>query len=145
MSPPLLEAHLSAAGRISRLAVGTALVPTQTVYRVPEDTTQDYHVEGLPFGTRGGLLVRHQFPATGEYAHYFLPDMDAATGDLPALQALASELGVVFMKSPLPSGSYTVDHTASVVLIDPQGRLAGLIRPPFDAARIAADLRTLSK
>ena len=41
--------------------------------------------------------------ATGEYAHYFLPDMDAATGDLPALQALASELGVVFMKSPLPS------------------------------------------
>ena len=64
MSPPLLEAYLSAAGRISRLAVGTALAPTQTVYRVPEDATQDYHVEGLPFGTRGGLLVRHEFPAT---------------------------------------------------------------------------------
>ena len=73
MSPPLLEAYLSAAGRISRLAVGTALAPTQTVYRVPEDTTQDYHVEGLPFGTRGGLLVRHQFPATGEYALKVIP------------------------------------------------------------------------
>jgi mono/diheme cytochrome c family protein len=73
MSPPLLEAYLSAAGRISRLAVGTALTPTQTVYRVPEDATQDYHVEGLPFGTRGGLLVRHQFPATGEYALKVIP------------------------------------------------------------------------
>jgi mono/diheme cytochrome c family protein len=73
MSPPLLEAYLSAAGRISRLAVGTALAPTQTVYRVPEDATQDYHVEGLPFGTRGGLLVRHQFPATGEYALKVVP------------------------------------------------------------------------
>jgi mono/diheme cytochrome c family protein len=73
MSPPLLEAYLSAAGRISRLAVGTALAPTQTVYRVPEDATQDYHVEGLPFGTRGGLLVRHQFPANGEYALKVIP------------------------------------------------------------------------
>jgi len=73
MSPPLLEAYLSAAARISRLAVGTALAPTQTVYRVPEDATQDYHVEGLPFGTRGGLLVRHQFPATGEYALRVIP------------------------------------------------------------------------
>ena len=73
MSPPLLEAYLSAAGRISRLAVGTALAPTQTVYRVPEDATQDYHVEGLPFGTRGGLLVRHQFPATGEYVLKVIP------------------------------------------------------------------------
>ena len=73
MSPPLLEAYLSAAGRISRLAVGTALAPTQTVYRVPEDTTQDYHVDGLPFGTRGGLLVHHQFPATGEYALKVIP------------------------------------------------------------------------
>jgi len=73
MSPPLLEAYLSAAGRISRLAVGTAPAPTQTVYRVPEDTTQDYHVEGLPFATRGGLLVGHQFPATGEYAVKVVP------------------------------------------------------------------------
>jgi hypothetical protein len=73
MSPPLLEAYLSAAGRLSRLAVGTAFAPTQTVYRVPEDATQDYHVEGLPFGTRGGLLVRHQFPATGEYAIKVVP------------------------------------------------------------------------
>ena len=34
---------------------------------VPFDTTQDYHLEGLPIGTRGGLVVHHNFPADGEY------------------------------------------------------------------------------
>ena len=37
------------------------------VYRTPEDTSQDYHIEGLPFGTRGGMLVKHVFPSDGEY------------------------------------------------------------------------------
>jgi len=67
LSPALLEAYLSAAGKISRLAVGIVDQPTQTVYRVAEDTTQNYHVEGLPFGTRGGTLIEHYFPADGEY------------------------------------------------------------------------------
>ena len=73
MSPSLLEAYLSAAGRISRMAVGSSASQTQVVYRVPEDFTQDYHVEGLPFGTRGGILVRHLFPADGEYALKVIP------------------------------------------------------------------------
>jgi hypothetical protein len=68
ISPALLEAYMSAAGKIARLAVGDVSAASQVVYPVPEDTTQDYHVEGLPFGTRGGMLVRHQFPADGEYA-----------------------------------------------------------------------------
>jgi uncharacterized protein DUF1592/uncharacterized protein DUF1588/uncharacterized protein DUF1587/uncharacterized protein DUF1585/uncharacterized protein DUF1595 len=67
LSPALLEAYLSAAARISRLAVGTATAPTQVTYRVAEDTTQNYHVEGLPFGTRGGLSIDHTFPADGKY------------------------------------------------------------------------------
>ncbi len=67
LSPALLEAYLSAAGKISRLALGFVDSPSQTVYRVAEDTTQNYHVEGMPFGTRGGILVDHYFPADGEY------------------------------------------------------------------------------
>ena len=67
LSPALLEAYLSAASRISRVAMGTATSPTQVTYRVAEDTTQNYHVEGLPFGTRGGLEIEHTFPADGEY------------------------------------------------------------------------------
>jgi hypothetical protein len=68
LSPALLEAYISAAGKISRLAVGNVTSPTQTVYNVPVDTTQNYHVEGLPFGTRGGTIIRHEFPVDGEYA-----------------------------------------------------------------------------
>src|SRR6185503_9962065 len=51
----------------SRLAVGTAAAPTQVTYRVAEDTTQNYQVEGLPFGTRGGLAIDHTFPSDGKY------------------------------------------------------------------------------
>ena len=67
LSPALLDAYLSAASRIARVAVGTATAPTQVTYRVAEDTTQNYHVEGLPFGTRGGLEIDHTFPSDGTY------------------------------------------------------------------------------
>jgi Protein of unknown function (DUF1592)/Protein of unknown function (DUF1588)/Protein of unknown function (DUF1587)/Protein of unknown function (DUF1585)/Protein of unknown function (DUF1595) len=66
-SPALLDAYLSAAGRISRTALGTATATTQANYRVADDATQNYHIEGLPFGTRGGLSVEHTFPADGTY------------------------------------------------------------------------------
>jgi hypothetical protein len=67
LSPALLEAYLSAAARVSRVAIGTEAAPTQVTYSVAADATQSYHLEGLPFGTRGGLLIRHEFPANGTY------------------------------------------------------------------------------
>ena len=67
ISSTLVEAYVTAAQKISRLALGGAEDPTLVVYRTREDTTQDYHIEGLPFGTRGGLLVEHLFPSDGEY------------------------------------------------------------------------------
>ncbi|MBZ5675656.1 MAG: DUF1592 domain-containing protein [Acidobacteriia bacterium] len=67
LSPALMEAYLSAAGKISRLAVGDVSAPTQAVFEVPADTAQNYHIEGLPFGTRGGILIKYQFPADGDY------------------------------------------------------------------------------
>src|SRR5437899_10077334 len=68
MSPALMEAYLSAAGKISRLAIGDVSGASQVVFDVPPDTAQNYHVEGLPFGTRGGMLIPYQFPADGEYS-----------------------------------------------------------------------------
>ena len=67
MSPALMEAYLSAAGKISRLAIGDVNAPTQAVFEAPADTAQNHHIEGLPFGTRGGMLIKHEFPADGEY------------------------------------------------------------------------------
>ncbi len=66
-SPALLEAYLSAAGKISRLAIGSETAPTLAVFDTPHDTSQNEHIEGLPFGTRGGMLIEHEFPADGEY------------------------------------------------------------------------------
>lgn len=69
VSPALMERYLGAASKISRMAVGdTAIAASEKVYAVPNDLTQDHHVEGLPFGTRGGVLIRHHFPVDGEYS-----------------------------------------------------------------------------
>jgi hypothetical protein len=67
-SPALLESYLTAAGRISALAVGdSGIGPGSQTYHVRGDASQVEHVEGLPLGTRGGLLVRPTFPLDGEY------------------------------------------------------------------------------
>ena len=68
LSPTLMERYLSAAQKISRLAVGS-LVPTpgSEVLVVPVDLTQEGHFDGLPFGTRGGTAFSHNFPTDGEY------------------------------------------------------------------------------
>lgn len=66
-SPALLEAYLSAAGYVSRLALGSDTSPTLAVFDAAPDTSQNEHVLGLPFGTRGGMLIEHEFPSDGEY------------------------------------------------------------------------------
>src|SRR3989440_231530 len=68
ISPSLIESYVSAAMKISRRAVGDrTLTPTQITYAAPGGLVQDKHIEGLPLGTRGGLLVRHTFPLDAEY------------------------------------------------------------------------------
>ena len=68
LSPTLLESYVSAAEKISRLAVGgPSLSPGGATVRLRPDLTQEKHVEGLPIGTRGGALVPHTFPVDGEY------------------------------------------------------------------------------
>jgi hypothetical protein len=69
VSPALLDRYMSAAGKISRVAVGDPALRTAVkVYTVNRELVQtDRMSEELPFGTRGGLAVRHYFPADGEY------------------------------------------------------------------------------
>jgi len=67
-SPSLLERYMSASWNISRLAVGDpAIGPSSTVYRARADLSQNEHIDGLPLGTRGGIVVKHNFPLDGEY------------------------------------------------------------------------------
>jgi hypothetical protein len=68
LSPTLLESYVSAAEKISRLAVGRpSLSVGGTTVRTRPDITQEGHIDGLPIGTRGGALVSHAFPVNGEY------------------------------------------------------------------------------
>ena len=68
VSPVLLERYVAAAGKISRLAIGdTGMPDRQEKYVVAGDLTQNRHIEGLPFGTRGGALIEHYFPVDAEY------------------------------------------------------------------------------
>ena len=68
VSPALMERYLSASDKISALAIGDpAMAPIDTSYRPAADSTHTQHVEGLPLGTRGGMLIHHTFPVDGDY------------------------------------------------------------------------------
>ena len=85
----------------------------------------------------------------GEYAHAFHKDTLAATADIPALEDFAKSISMVFAKVPaeegMPADQYSVDHSASMAVLDPQGRMSGLIQPPLDPAAIARDMAALTE
>jgi hypothetical protein len=68
VSPLLIQGYVSAATKISRLAVGDPETSAdKATYRIPRGLTQADHIEGLPLGTRGGMVIQHVFPLDGEY------------------------------------------------------------------------------
>jgi hypothetical protein len=68
VSPSLQEHYLSAAAKISALAVGDPDIgPRSETYRIRQDLSQNQHIEGLPLGTMGGTSVRQNFPLDGDY------------------------------------------------------------------------------
>jgi len=78
-SPLLLERYLTVGLRVAAMAVGdTKLSPRATEYRPRLDLSQNRWIEGLPYGTRGGLVAEHYFPTDAEYE--IRPDLWRATG-----------------------------------------------------------------
>ena len=69
VSPVLMERYMSAASKVSSLAIGDRSIPAVAeTYRVPPKVSQDDRQnDDLPFGSRGGIAVRHPFPLDGEY------------------------------------------------------------------------------
>lgn len=109
----------------------------------------------LPESTRPRLLFvsvdpeRDTIEKLGEYAHGFHKDTLAATADLPSLETFTKSLSLVFAKVPLgddaAANHYTIDHSAALVVLDPQGRMAGVIQPPLKPKAIAEDLIALTR
>lgn len=110
--------------------------------------------ETIPESTRPRVLFVSVDPERdtpdriGEYAHGFHRDTLAATADVPSLEAFVKSLSLVFMKVPTadgaPADQYSIDHSATLAVLDPQGRMAGVVQPPLVPAAIAADLATLT-
>ena len=116
--------------------------------------------EALPASTRPRVLFVSVDPERdtperlGEYAHAFHRDTLAATADIPSLESFTRSLSMVFAKVPLdpdmPDGPYTIDHSASLAVLDPQGRMAGVVSGRLlgaetpDPDAIAADLLRLT-
>jgi cytochrome c551/c552 len=68
ISPSLIQGYVASAMKISRLAVGDRTrIPSQITYAAPAGLSQDRHIDGLPLGTRGGMIFRHTFPLDAEY------------------------------------------------------------------------------
>ncbi|MBW3550069.1 MAG: SCO family protein [Proteobacteria bacterium] len=85
----------------------------------------------------------------GQYAHAFHQDTLAATADIPVLQDFARSISMVFAKVPpaegAPADQYSVDHSASIAVLDPRGRMSGVIQAPFEPLAIAADMASLTE
>lgn len=82
--------------------------------------------------------------ALAEYAAFFNKDTLTATAGEPQLGEFTRALGLVYMKVP-QGDTYTMDHSSTLALLNPNAEFAGIIRPPLDPQAIARDLLTLSK
>lgn len=78
------------------------------------------------------------------YVGHFGAGITGLTGSADALAALAAQLGLAYVKVPGPTpADYTMDHSAALVLLDPQARIAAYFQPPFKADTLASDLARL--
>ncbi len=73
----------------------------------------------------------------GAFDHRFI----GLHGDRTALAPLLRSLNAIAVRQDLPGGGYTMDHSATLYLLDTRGRLVAVFSPPFSAARLSADLR----
>lgn len=87
---------------------------------------------------------RDQPEQLASYVHYFNPDFLAATAQEPELARVTRELGIAYAKVPgKTADDYTMDHSAALVLLDPQVRVAGYFTPPLRVEALTTDLAQL--
>jgi protein SCO1/2 len=138
-------------GRWTMLAFGYASCPdvcplTMATFRdLRARLAASGHADTVRFVLVSVDPERDALPALKEYVRYFDPAFRGATGPHAALQQLTSQLGVVYRRADAGSAlGYLVDHSATLVLLDPQARLAAIFGAPHDPAAIARDLAALA-
>jgi hypothetical protein len=146
VNPGLMQAYVRAADKIARQALGDPHAPPVMVkYDVPKVVNQMRHIDGAPFGTRGGTAVVHQFPADGEYTfnadlyYYYLGELIG--GNLPeSLQGQELEISIdgarvaSFVIDPLLEGNTGTLVTPPVYVKAGPRRLAAAFVTKADGA-----------
>jgi len=79
------------------------------------------------------------------YLDAFSKDFIGLRGDSQALSPLLKSLGAIAVRQPLPDGGYTMDHSATLYLLDTHGRLAAVFSPPFETTKLIADLASVAR
>ena len=75
---------------------------------------------------------------------YFDPEFVGLTGaDQPAIEALAAKLGVAVVIAPKSDGTYTVDHSGAIFVVNPDGKVAAILNGPFTVEALHADFRRI--
>ena len=89
---------------------------------------------------------RDSLERLSEYVTYFNPAFLGATGPEPALQKLTKPLGILYERVETEDSAmgYVMDHSASIILVDPQGRFHAYFSPPHDPEMMASDFLTIS-
>ena len=119
ISPALIEGYATAAAKISRLAVGDPAIGLDRVtYRPSGDLSQEAHVDGLPLGTRGGMMVRHTFPRDAEYDLQIGPGRTGGIGAVVSTRAEDLDVtidgvridlqGKTQLRLPISAGPHTI-------------------------------------
>jgi len=125
VSPSLVQGYVSAAMKISRQAVGDrTAVASQIVYSAPAGLAQDKHIDGLPLGTRGGLIFTHTFPLDAEYDFTVGGGGPGGGGAAPDLSIDGEKVQVQNVRKfriPVTAGP----HTIAVAVLD-RNRNAGV-------------------
>jgi hypothetical protein len=136
-SPSLLERYMSASWNISRLAVGDPSIgATSAVYRARADLSQNEHIDGLPLGTRGGIIVRHNFPLDGEYVikvrlWRVTADMIRGLEEQHQLEIAVDGMRAKLAKIGGPEDQHLSETNSGASVIDIDGRLT--VRVPVKA------------
>jgi mono/diheme cytochrome c family protein len=119
VSPALIEGYATAAAKISRLAVGDPSIGLDRVtYRAAGNLSQENHLDGLPLGTRGGMIVRHTFPLNADYDLQIGPGRSGGLGAVVTARAQDIDVtidgqpvnlqGKTQVRLPIDAGPHTI-------------------------------------
>jgi mono/diheme cytochrome c family protein len=119
VSPALIEGYATAAAKISRLSVGDpSLGLDRVTYRAAGNLSQEDHLDGLPLGTRGGMIVRHTFPLNADYDLQIGPGRSGGIGAVVTARAQDIDVtidgqpvdlqGKTQLRLPVEAGPHTI-------------------------------------